>query len=136
MLSLFVRRSRRKGSNSPRHGEQLTRRHEPASAPDWRGEFERLEDRTLLTVTLTSSYTGLDVISAASGGFIFTPPDTCGAAGPTSYVETSNQAVRIYTPKATGASSVTRSMDDFLFTQGGLDSGQRQFEIVRRDRHL
>ncbi|MBI3838665.1 MAG: PKD domain-containing protein, partial [Planctomycetia bacterium] len=87
---------------------------------DRRRGFECLEDRSLLTVTLNSSYTGLDINAAASGGFIFTPPDTGGAAGPTSYVETANQAVRIYTPKETGASSITRSMEDFLFTQGGL----------------
>jgi hypothetical protein len=53
-----------------------------------------------------------------SGGY--TPPDTQGAAGPTVYVETVNQEIAIYTPKATGASVLRSSLNNFLFTVGGL----------------
>jgi hypothetical protein len=74
---------------------------------------ERLEERALLAVNLISSYTGL-----SENGFV--PPDTCGAAGPTSYVESQNQDLAIFTPKATGTSSVTSSFTTFWFTQGGL----------------
>jgi hypothetical protein len=78
--------------------------------------LEALEDRTLLAVQLLSHYNGLDFYS--SGGW--TPPDTVGAAGPTSYVETTNQTVAIFTPKATGASSVSDSLHHFLWLTGGL----------------
>jgi uncharacterized repeat protein (TIGR01451 family) len=53
-----------------------------------------------------------------SGGYV--PPDTDGAAGPTNYVETVNQTLAIYSPKATGASSVSDSLNHFWFTTGGL----------------
>src|SRR5689334_19495502 len=42
------------------------------------------------------------------------PPDTNGAAGPTSYVETVNQTIAIYTPKATGTSKVSVALDTFF----------------------
>lgn len=86
-------------------------------------ELEQLEDRIVPSVTLLSSYTGLD--SAASGGF--EPPDTQGAAGPSSVVETVNQNISIYTPKNTGATPVTDTLADFFFTQGGLANGGSSF---------
>src|SRR5438132_7503008 len=76
---------------------------------------EALEDRTLLAVQLLGHYNGLDAFSNPG-----TPPDTVGAAGPTSYVETVNGAVAIYTPKDTGASSVSDSSFHFFFVTGGL----------------
>jgi uncharacterized repeat protein (TIGR01451 family) len=81
-----------------------------------------LEDRALPSVTIASTnnsgqgYAGLDF--NASGGYV--PPDTCGAAGPTNYVETVNQTVGLYSPKATGASATTSSLSTFWFTTGGL----------------
>src|SRR6266849_1770667 len=87
-----------------------------------RPELELLEDRALPSVTIASSYAGLDFNH--SGGFV--PPDTCGAAGPSSYVETVNQEIAIYSPKATGATQVVDSLNDFWFTVGALphaDSG-------------
>jgi hypothetical protein len=87
---------------------------------------EHLEGRALLAVNLISSFTGMNQLAASGpntgAGFvtIYSPPDTTGAAGPTSYVEGSNQAVAIFTPKATGTTSVIDSADDFWFTQGGL----------------
>lgn len=94
----------------------------------WRPSLERLEERTTPTVTIAPTnngglgYAGLDFNQ--SGGY--TPPDTCGAAGPTNYVETVNQTVAIYNPKATGSSKVTDSFSHFWYTVGGLpktDSG-------------
>jgi hypothetical protein len=93
---------------------------------DLRAELEPLEIRTLLSVSLLSSYTGMNQLAAAGPNpkpglvTIYSPPDTTGAAGPTSYLETANQGISIYTPKATGTTVVTDSMHDFLFTQGGL----------------
>src|SRR5947209_1727284 len=81
---------------------------------------ERLEDRTLLSVSIANNggqgYLGLDFNQ--SGGYV--PPDTCGAAGPSSYVETVNQTLAIYGSKATGAAKVSDSLSHFLFTVGGL----------------
>jgi PKD repeat protein len=53
-----------------------------------------------------------------SGGY--TPPDSQGAAGPSVYVETVNQEIAVYSPKATGASATQSSLSTFLFTVGGL----------------
>jgi uncharacterized repeat protein (TIGR01451 family) len=85
--------------------------------------LERLEDRTLPSVTIAASnnngngYTGMD-FNQSSGGFI--PPDTQGAAGPTNYVETVNQSISIYNPKSTGASQTFDSLSHFYGTVGGL----------------
>src|SRR5207248_3005939 len=81
-------------------------------------DLERLEDRTLPSVTIVPTnnngqgYVGLDFNQ--SGGFA--PPDTCGAAGPINYVETVNQTVAIYSPKATGSAVATDSFTDFWYT--------------------
>lgn len=83
-------------------------------------DLERLEDRTVPTVTILnnggSGYAGLSFNQ--SGGYV--PPDTNGAAGPNVYVETVNQSLAIYNPKATGASATTDSLSHFFFTTGGL----------------
>jgi uncharacterized repeat protein (TIGR01451 family) len=90
--------------------------------------LERLEDRSLPSVTIASTnnggagYAGLH-FSQTQG---YTPPDTCGAAGPSTYVETVNQTLAIFNPKATGAASTTATFSTFWFATGGLpraDSG-------------
>ena len=88
--------------------------------------LERLEDRRVCAVSILNNggngFSGLSFNQ--SGGYV--PPDTTGAAGPSAYVETVNQALAIYTPKATGASAITDSLSHFFFTTGGLsraDSG-------------
>src|SRR5689334_7272100 len=53
-----------------------------------------------------------------SGGYA--PPDSQGAAGPSVYVETINQEIAVYSPKATGASVTKSLLNNFLFTVGGL----------------
>jgi hypothetical protein len=93
-----------------------------------RPRLEALEDRTLLSVTIAATnnsgngYSGIDNYLAGDGS----PPDSQGAAGPTSYVETVNQTIAIYTPKATGATKTSDGLSHFLQTVGGLskaDSG-------------
>ena len=104
------------------------RRPEAARPRRARPRLERLEDRTLLSVAIAptnnngNGYAALDFNH--SGGY--TPPDTNGAAGPTSYVETVNQTVALYPNKATGASAATAALSTFWFSTGGLahaDSG-------------
>jgi uncharacterized repeat protein (TIGR01451 family) len=97
-------------SFAPRGGDRL----ELARAA--RFAIEALEERRLLTVSILHNYTGVDF--NGSGGYV--PPDTCGAAGPTAYVETVNQAVRLFPTKTTGASPLSASLGTFLFTTGGL----------------
>jgi hypothetical protein len=84
--------------------------------------LERLEDRTLLSVAIAATNNSGHGYAALSfnqsGGYV--PPDTCGAAGPTNYVETVNQTLAIYNPKATGASATTASLSTFWFSTGGL----------------
>jgi uncharacterized repeat protein (TIGR01451 family) len=108
--------------STPARGRQRSdcRGHRPA--------LERLEDRTLPSVTIASTNNNGNGFAALdfnhSGGYV--PPDTDGAAGPTNYVETVNQTVAIYSPKSTGASSTLSSLSNFWFTVGGLghaDSG-------------
>ena len=81
--------------------------------------LEQLEDRTVpSTITLLNNngYAGLDFNQ--SGGYV--PPDTNGAAGPSSYVETVNQTLAIYSPKATGDRASLGLVQDFWYTQAGL----------------
>jgi hypothetical protein len=77
--------------------------------------LEILEERTLPTVNLLNNFTGL----ASDGNG---PPDTCIAAGTTSYVETVNQTVSI-TPKATGIMSTSHTFQDF-FINPQFDGGR------------
>ncbi len=115
----------------------------PVSRRPHRGRpsLERLEDRTLLSVTIASTnnnghgYAALDFNQ--SGGYV--PPDTVGAAGPTNsstglgaYVETVNQTIALYPNKSAGSTATgatapqTASLSTFWFTTGGLahaDSG-------------
>src|SRR4051812_35878301 len=92
----------------------------------FRPVVERFEDRTVPAVSiLNNNGNGYAALSFnQSGGYV--PPDTCGAAGPSAYVETVNQTVALYPNKATGAGALTDSLSHFLFTTGGLaraDSG-------------
>src|SRR6266851_5595617 len=96
----------------------------------FRPRLEVLEDRTLLAVNLLHHYTGLDFAQSSDSVI---PPDTNGAAGPTSYIEVVNDTIAIYTPKTTGAAAVTDSLSDFWFTQGGLlhaDASSRISDVV------
>jgi autotransporter-associated beta strand protein len=69
-----------------------------------------------------NGYIGLSF--GSTQGFI--PPDTNGAAGPASYVESVNQSVAIFTPKATGTAVISDTFDHFFPVVGNLpaaDSG-------------
>ena len=93
-----------------RSKKRRTRANQTGRATRHRLFVEKLEDRITPTVSIVNSFAGL-----ASGG----PPDTVGAAGPNSYVETVNTAVSIYN-KSTGATIATDGLNHFLFTVGGI----------------
>jgi uncharacterized repeat protein (TIGR01451 family) len=99
------------------------RRHAAPAAPRRkRPALERLEDRTMPSVTIAATnnsgngYSALDF--NRSGGFV--PPDTNGAAGPSAYVETVNQELALFANKSTGASPTTAALSTFWFTTGRL----------------
>jgi hypothetical protein len=50
----------------------------------------------------------------------FVPPDTCGAAGPTAYVETVNQILRLYQIRGTGGLPTSANFSTFWGLTGGL----------------
>lgn len=90
--------------------------------------MESLEARMLLSVTIAPTNNGGNGYAALdynqSTGWV--PPDTNGAAGPSSYVETVNQAIALYTNKSTGTPAITAGLSTFWLTTGGLspaDSG-------------
>lgn len=63
-----------------------------------------------------NGYAGVDFTH--SGGFV--PPDSCGAAGPASYIETVNEEIALYSPKGTGATANLDGLVHFFFTVGAL----------------
>src|SRR5579863_6786836 len=108
-----TRKSSRRSARAGRGGIIVERR---------KPRLEALEDRSLPSVTLLHNYSALDFNQ--SGGYV--PPDTCGAAGPTEYVETVNSTVAIFSSKTSGGSPLTDDLNHFFFTTGGLthvDSG-------------
>src|SRR5262245_58967476 len=76
------------------------RQRRPAAGRQPRPRLEALESRLAPAVAVTHSYDVMDS-DDSTDGFLHTPPDTCGAAGPNSYVETVNNQVTIFTGKTT-----------------------------------
>jgi hypothetical protein len=77
--------------------------------------MEVLEERSVPAVSILngggSGYAGLGGVD---------PPDTCGAAGPSEYIEVINGNIEMFGNKATGTPTTTGSLDTFLYTTGGL----------------
>jgi hypothetical protein len=87
-------------------------------------ELEWLETRALPSVTIAHNYTGLDFNQSSDFPI---PPDTNGAAGPSNYVETVNDTVAIFSPKATGASEVSAPLATFFASLPAADSTGNSF---------
>jgi uncharacterized repeat protein (TIGR01451 family) len=101
--------------------------------------LEALEDRTMPSVTIAPTnnngkgYTGLDYNQ--SGGYV--PPDTQGAAGPSNYVETVNQTIAIYSPKATGTTEVSTPLATFFASLPPVDGfGSYSDPVVTYDDNI
>ncbi len=98
------------------------RRSLPARRRSTRPRLEALEDRCVPSVTIANNsgngFTGLD-FNQSNGGYV--PPDTNGAVGPSSYVETVNQTVAIYN-KSTGASQSSSALSSFFGSLAPVDS--------------
>jgi uncharacterized repeat protein (TIGR01451 family) len=87
--------------------------------------LELLEDRTVPagTTSVVSNYAALSIDQAPdANGQFWVPPDTNGAAGPTSYVETVNSSVAIYTSKTSNSPKVEDNFIHFFGTVGGLST--------------
>lgn len=79
-------------------------------------ELEQLEDRVVPSLTLGSHFTGMPEGIGGGGE----PPDTQGAAGPSSVVETVNQGIALYNKGTGTAIAPPDDLADFYFTRGGL----------------
>src|SRR5205807_1933875 len=62
-----------------------------------------------------NSFTGMSYVADTAA--YTNPPDSCGASGTTSYVETVNNSIRLYTSKD-GSQSVTKTFSDFFRSEG------------------
>src|SRR5260370_20119283 len=113
-----LRRTRR-----PINGLKNVSRSGSAARRRARLHLESLEDRTLFSVNLLSSFAGLNTNDA--GGFV-EPPDTIAAAGPNVIIEEVNSNLAIY-DKATGKQLATVDLGTF-FTS--VDSAQSLFSDV------
>ncbi len=88
-------------------------RHSFGMAPWEMGQTDDLEEFATasgpgpLSHTVVSSFAGLDRPSAASGGFVFFPPDTAVAKGPAKVLEAVNSAVRLFTAAGTVVATMT-----------------------------
>jgi uncharacterized repeat protein (TIGR01451 family) len=100
-----------------------------ASVRKWAKRFSRTACRPRLELLETRTLPSVSILNNGGSGYSalhfsqtqgYVPPDTNGAAGPTNYVETVNQTLAIFSPKATGASSVSTTFSNFWFTTGGL----------------
>jgi hypothetical protein len=76
-------------------------------------------------VQVLTSFPGIDT----NNSFDSTPPDTQGAAGPKSFVETVNSALAIFN-KTTGALVDSDSQEDFFFTRGGITPASTIFPFI------
>ncbi len=92
----------------PRRNTLLASQRRRRSLP---GGLERLEGRTLLAVSILNGG-GLGYAGTYDNS---DPPDTCGAAGPSSYIEAINRTITIYAPDLTGTVEATHGINDFFF---------------------
>ncbi len=102
----------------PRHGLRkptLPKRRRPLG-------LERLEDRTVPAVSILNGggAAGLNFDTSTNVYGNVRPPDDSGAAGPTAYVETVNEAIELFPTKGVSTNGVTDGLNHFFFTTGGL----------------
>jgi uncharacterized repeat protein (TIGR01451 family) len=104
------------------------RKSVPFSRRSLRFRLEPLEDRTLPSVTIAPSNNGGNgwvgqTIDNGVGGY-WIPPDTQGATGPSSSMQTANLKLSLFTGRDNGTGQVQDSFVHFMETVGGLpDNG-------------
>jgi Ca2+-binding RTX toxin-like protein len=96
-------------SSRARHNKGLASRAAALEA-SVRPVLEQLESRTLLSVSIING-AGSGYVGNGAGG----PPDVTGAAGPSSYLEITNDTVTLFSPKPGGAILAQHGINDFFF---------------------
>jgi Ca2+-binding RTX toxin-like protein len=76
-------------------------------------EIEQLEQRTLLSVSILNGG-GSGYVGNGGGS----PPDVTGMAGPSSYIEVTNNTITIISPKPGGAILAQHGISDFFYGAG------------------
>ncbi|MBS0260946.1 MAG: hypothetical protein JSS02_03235, partial [Planctomycetes bacterium] len=113
---------------------RLTRDRQPGSRSP--GEIQILESRQLLVANVIANYAAMSFNDTQG----YVPPDTSGAVGPDSFVETVNQTVTIYRSKTSTNLKVSANLDTFFGVTGGLPhpSGGSFYSdpIVTFDEHI
>jgi hypothetical protein len=87
----------------------------PTQADSYRFTFGVSGSAATITNNDDRGFAGLDFNQGGS-----TPPDTCGAAGPSGYVEVVNQSIALYSLQSTGTPADSASLSSFFYTVGGL----------------
>src|SRR5712692_3753249 len=119
MFTSWIRQRRSVFSGrAPGHGKRAKARagRGLAQKRPYQPRVEQLEERCVPAVSILNGG-GLGYAGDANGS---DPPDTSGAAGPSSYIEVTNANIQIYTPKATGTTVVSDNMFDFFYNVGNL----------------
>jgi autotransporter-associated beta strand protein len=114
MLSFMAWRKGLRGNTTPIGKQSRWRRPWNGPARLW---VEQLENRTLLSVSVLSSFKGLSTFDA---GGIIEPPDTIAAAGPTTVVEVVNSNIAFF-DKTTGQSLSSQPLDQFFAPVDSVD---------------
>src|ERR1700757_4971640 len=103
-------------NSTPRSEIRPRRKHARIARRRWIPAVEGFEDRTLLSLSVGTSFTGA---TFNDSGFI--PPDTQGAAGPTQLVETVNGVYSVYSKSGTVVAQ--SSLDTFFNTSLAAGGG-------------
>jgi hypothetical protein len=88
-------------------------RRPPLRPPRRRPLIEQLEDRTVSTIDLLSSFPGINFADSGPADRGQHSPDPIGAAGPNHVVQIVNSAIAIY-DKSTGAQLSQKSLQEFF----------------------
>ncbi len=113
MFDLYMRGVGERSASALKRGE-CARRQRRRTGFGRRAVVEPLEQRTLLTVSILNGG-GNGIVGIAGGS----PPDTCGAVGPSSYIEVVFSGINIYN-KTSGAIIKSDSLGNFFYTTGNL----------------
>ena len=110
MGDLCIRHVGERSTSALRNGARM-RRKMRGIEPRLRAAIEPLELRRLLSVSIING-AGAGYRGNGSGG----PPDVTGAAGPSSYLEVTNDTVTLFSPKGPNRTILTqRGISDFFY---------------------
>ncbi len=109
MIDLYMRNVAARSVSALSHA-RLARRQTRKSSSDRGTAMESLELRTLLSVSILNGG-GSGYVGNGAGS----PPDVTGMAGPSSYIEVTNNTITIFGSKANGTILTQDGINDFFF---------------------